>query len=155
MGVAGSGKTTVGAQLADRLGALFVDADSAHPPANIEKMASGTPLTDDDRRRWLRELRRRLDSSEDVVVTCSALRRSYRDVLRGSGGVSFVFLDVDPEAALERLNAREGHFMKADMVESQFGDLERPSPDELDVLTLDASQPVETLLDFLVTRFDP
>jgi len=154
MGVAGSGKTTVGTRLADRLGTEFVDADSAHPPENIDKMAAGIPLTDADRRPWLLELRRRLESSERVVVTCSALRRPYRDLLRDVDDVSFLFLDVDRATVLERLNARRGHFMKADMVASQFDALEPPEPDEHDIVAVDATQPIAHVLDLLVARLD-
>lgn len=152
MGVAGSGKTTVGQALAQRLGTDFVDADDAHPPVNIEKMAAGIPLNDADRRPWLLALRDRLTSSDAVVITCSALKGEYREMLREAGAVTFVFLDVDPATALERLAAREGHFMKADMVQSQFDDLDRPGSDERDVESFDAGQPIATVLDRIVTR---
>lgn len=152
MGVAGSGKTTVGVALARRLGIDFLDADAAHPPANIEKMAVGIPLTDADRRPWLLALRDRLASSDDVVITCSVLKRSYRDLLREAGAVTFVFLDVEPAKALARLEAREGHFMKADMVQSQFDDLERPGSDEPDIESFDAGQPIATVLDRVLIR---
>lgn len=155
MGVAGSGKTTVGRALARRLDTKFVDADDAHPPANIEKMRTGIPLTDADRRPWLLALRDRLASSEALVVTCSALKREYREMLREAGAVTVVFLDVDQATALERLNARDDHFMKAGMLQSQFDDLERPESDEHDVFAVDAAQPVATLLDLLVARLDP
>jgi gluconokinase len=153
MGVAGSGKTTVGERLADRLAADFVDADSAHPPANIEKMSAGIPLDDDDRRPWLQRLREELAASDMVVVTCSALKRSYRDVLRLAGGVEFVMLEIDRDAVNRRVRDRDGHFMKADMVDSQFADLERPTPDEHDVTTVDARRPVGTIVDELTERF--
>ncbi len=151
MGVAGSGKTTVGSRLADRLGADFVDADSAHPSENVAKMSAGVPLSDDDRRPWLLALRREL-SSASIVVTCSALRRSYRDLLRVPGGVRFVFLDIDAATAVRRLGARAGHFMRADMVDSQFADLERPEPDEPDVMTVDGTRPLEAIVDGLAAE---
>ena len=154
-GVAGSGKTTIGIGLADRLGTAFVDADSAHPPENIDKMAAGVALTDDDRQPWLRALQHELSSSPSFVITCSALRRSYRDLLRGAGSVTFVFLDIDRTTALQRLNARQGHFMKAEMVESQFADLERPGPDEPDVFVVDGRRPAPALLDDLVVQLAP
>src|SRR6478752_5823950 len=111
MGVAGSGKTTVGRDLADALGAAFLDADSVHPPANVAKMSAGEPLTDDDRWPWLARLRAELRSSESIVVACSALKRRYRDLLRHAGEVRFVFLDLDADAARDRATHREGHYM--------------------------------------------
>lgn len=136
MGVAGSGKTTVGRLVADRLGARFVDADAVHPAANIEKMAAGIPLTDVDRRPWLRRLRDALAESHDIVVACSALKRRYRDELRAAGEVGFVFLDVDESTAVARTAERTDHFMQPGMVRSQFEALERPAADELDVVTI-------------------
>lgn len=138
MGVSGSGKTTVGLRLASLLDARFVDADAVHPPANVEKMASGVPLTDADRAPWLGRLRDELAGAGSTVVTCSALKRRYRDVLREAGGVTFVFLDIDRDAAIERVAGREGHFMKVDMVDSQFADLEPPQADEHDIVVVDA-----------------
>lgn len=146
MGVAGSGKTTVGVRLAERLGAGFMDADDAHPPENVAKMAAGRPLTDEDRWPWLHSLRDGLAASQALVVTCSALKRAYRDVLRGAGGVRFVFLDVDPELATRRVAGRSGHFMTTAMVASQFADLEVPTSDEPDVVAVDASLPLDALL---------
>lgn len=135
MGVAGSGKTTVGVPLAERLATEFVDGDDAHPAANVAKMRAGIPLTDDDRRPWLLTLRDRLGSSS-VVVACSALKRDHRDVLREAGQVRFVFLDVDEATAAGRVAGRAGHFMKESMVRSQFDTLERPSADESDVVSV-------------------
>lgn len=147
MGVAGAGKTSLGQALARRGGASFVDADAAHPAANVAKMAAGEPLTDDDRWPWLAALRAELRRAEPVVVTCSALRRMYRDLLRGAGGVRFVFLSLPPEQARSRLASRRGHFMGAGMAESQFATLEEPEADETDVLVLDATMSPEELLD--------
>lgn len=138
MGVAGSGKSTVGAVLADRIGARFVDADSVHPAANVAKMSAGEPLTDDDRWPWLLRLADELAGGDRVVVACSALKRRYREVLREPGSVRFVFLDVDRDTAHARAERRVGHFMGAGMVASQFDALEPPAGDEADVAVVDA-----------------
>jgi gluconokinase len=133
MGVSGSGKTTVGALLAGRLGWPYADADSFHPEANVAKMAAGHPLTDDDRWPWLDAIGAWIDDRrtrhESGVVTCSALKRVYRDRLRRPG-VRFVYLAGSPELIARRLAARHGHFFKAEMLASQFADLEPPAADE-------------------------
>jgi gluconokinase len=149
MGVAGSGKTTLGRRLADQLGWPFCEGDDLHPAANVAKMARGEPLTDDDRRPWLEALRARiagaLDAGGDLVVACSALKAAYRRLLQvDAARVRFVYLAVSPALVAERLRRRQGHFMKASMVDSQFDALEAPSPDQ--ALTVDASQPVETVI---------
>ncbi len=126
MGVAASGKTTVAERLAERLGARMVEADDHHLPGSIAKMSAGTPLTDDDRWPWLLRLQRELAKGDPVVVSCSALRKSYRDLLRRAGGVRFVYLDVSYEEAERRIAARSGHFMGSAMLASQFATLERP-----------------------------
>ncbi len=146
MGVAGSGKTTVAARLAERLGADFLDADDFHPPSNVAKMAAGEALTDEDRWPWLARLRGELRERDRVVLACSALRRSYRDVLRGADDVRFVFLDADPGTATGRAAHRGDHFMGAGMVAGQFDALERPAADETDVATLDATESVDELV---------
>lgn len=140
MGVAGSGKSTVGELLADRAGARYVDGDSLHPPENVAKMAAGTPLTDADRQPWLERVRDELASGDRIVVACSALKRAYRDILRGAGGVRFVFLDVDEPTARQRTRDRTAHWMSEQMVQSQFDTLERPSDDEQDIVTVDATR---------------
>jgi carbohydrate kinase (thermoresistant glucokinase family) len=145
MGVAGAGKTTVGVALAERFGARFLDADAAHPAGNVAKMAAGHPLSDDDRWPWLARLRAELRRG-DVVITCSALRRSYRDLLRRAVGVRFVYLALDAGTARARAAARPGHFMGPAMIDSQFAALEPPQPDETDVLTVDATaSPAEVI----------
>jgi gluconokinase len=148
MGVAGSGKTTIGAMLAGRLGWEYAEADSFHPPANVEKMHAGIPLTDEDRWPWLEKIGEWIDSRiEDgmpAVVTCSALKRKYRDFLRAgrSSAVALVFLDGSRELITRRLAARHGHFFPRELVESQFADLEPPQPDEgLFVVSVDHPAP--------------
>ena len=140
MGVSGSGKSTVGKELAARLLWPYADGDSFHSPENVAKMAAGIPLTDADRWPWLRTVEHwiaeELRAGSSCVVGCSALRTSYRDLLREAttglpgGTVRFVFLDVDRELLRQRLIARHGHFMHADMLDSQLATLEPPSAAE-------------------------
>jgi len=141
-GVAGSGKSTVGVMLANRLGWRFADADSFHSQANIAKMRSGIPLTDSDRRPWLTAITawmdERIAAGESAVAGCSALRRSYRDqLLAGRPEVWMVFLQISRELAHARLATRHGHFFTAKLMDSQFAELEPPQ-DEPRVLVLDA-----------------
>ena len=143
MGVSGSGKSTFARLLAERLGWDFEEGDELHPAANIAKMASGQPLTDADREPWLATIRAWIDSELDHdrsgVITCSALKRRYRDELRRPG-VRFVYLNV-PRAELERrLAERAGHFMPASLLDSQLAALEPPEPDE-DAITVSAGDP--------------
>lgn len=151
MGVAGSGKTTIGKRLAELLGARFVDADTVHPAENVAKMAAGTPLTDDDRWPWLELLRADLAGSDRIVVAASALKRAYRDVLRGAGDVRFAYLDIGRDVAIARIERRAGHFMRSDLVASQYEALEPPGRDESDVHTvdgmLDANAVIATIAD--------
>ncbi|TXR58224.1 gluconokinase [Quadrisphaera setariae] len=135
MGVSGSGKTTVAQLLAKDLGWVFAEADEFHPRANIAKMENGHPLTDDDRWPWLGAIRdwasERSDAGEDAVVTCSALKRSYRDLLRGSRArVRFVHLDGPPELLAQRIGGRTGHFMPSSLLGSQLDTLEPLGTDE-------------------------
>jgi len=134
MGVSGCGKSTVGMALADKLGCSFYDGDDFHPPENVAKMANGMPLNDDDRYPWLERLREligaHLGRGETAVLACSSLKKSYRDQLRrGNDGVSFVYLQGSFDLIWERMSARPSHYMKADMLQSQFDDLQPPSPD--------------------------
>jgi carbohydrate kinase (thermoresistant glucokinase family) len=133
-GVSGAGKTTVGKLLARELGWRFLEADDFHPTANINKMHSGHPLTDEDRWPWLERLRQRIERSlaakENAVLACSALKRSYRDRLRVNDEVKFVFLRGDYALVEKQLRNRHGHFMNPALLRSQFADLEEPGPDE-------------------------
>ncbi|MCV2447756.1 MULTISPECIES: gluconokinase [Paracoccus] len=147
MGVSGSGKSTTGGALAEVLGWRFIEGDSFHPRANVEKMAAGTPLTDADRAPWLQalaaEFARNEAAGESSVMGCSALKRSYRDILR-SGAPRVRFLHVHGTRAIleERLAHREGHFFPAKLLDSQLATLEMLGPDE-DGVVVDMALPVE------------
>lgn len=142
MGVAGSGKTTIGRELGGALDVGFVDADDLHPPTNIVKMAAGIPLDEADRAPWLQAVADVLaDADVGVVVACSALRRSHRDTLRRAAPVEFVFLDVDLAVAVARAASRPDHFMGPSMIPSQFDVLEPPDAAEIDVVSVDAGRP--------------
>lgn len=159
MGVAGSGKSTIGAALARALGVAFVEGDDFHPAANVRKMASGTPLTDDDRAGWLRQLAARIGEARragtGLVVTCSALKRTYRDVLRGGGDdVRFVYLRGPRELLARRLSTRRGHFMPVSLLDSQVATLEEPSADERP-LVVDISGSPEDIVAALVVGVRP
>jgi gluconokinase len=135
MGVAGSGKSLIGAAFARALGVDFVEGDDYHPAENVERMARGIPLTDDDRAGWLRALAMRIGEAKDagtgLVMSCSALKRSYRDVLRARAGeLRFVYLRGSRALLAERLAGRRGHYMPASLLDSQLATLEEPSPDE-------------------------
>ena len=134
MGVAGSGKTLIGSGFARSIQMAFVDGDDLHPPENVHRMAAGIPLTDADRAPWLEAIARRLEeaalSGRGVVVACSALRRAYRDVLRGRTTPQFIFLKGARALIASRLESRRGHYMPASLLDSQFATLEEPVPDE-------------------------
>jgi len=156
MGVSGSGKTTVGQQLAARLGLPYAEADDFHPPANVAKMAAGHPLTDADRRPWLDAIAAWIDARRATgtggVVTCSALRRAYRDRLAaGRPDVRLVHLRGDKALIAARLAARRGHFFKAALLDTQFAALEEPTPDE-GVLTVSVDRPPAEIVDDIATR---
>jgi len=143
MGVAGSGKTTLGVRVAKTLAWEFADGDDFHPAANIEKMAHGIPLTDSDRAPWLATLRRLIEdwlaAGKSGVLACSALKATYREELKIDSRVIFVYLKASPEVLLERLGARSGHYMKPGMLESQLATLEEPA----DAIVVDVSGPIE------------
>jgi gluconokinase len=155
MGVSGSGKTTVGTRLAETLDWTFADADDFHPDANVEKMSRGEPLTDDDRRPWLRAIRAfiqtRLADDEPAVVTCSALKASYRALLfDGVDGAELVYLRGSYDLIRERMEVRTDHFFDAELLDSQFEALEPPSPDEALIVDVDASP--EAIVDAIRRR---
>ena len=149
-GVSGAGKTTVGKLLARKLGWHFLEADDFHPAANVEKMRSGHPLTDEDRWPWLESLREQIERSlaakVNAVLACSALKRKYRDRLRVNSDVKFVFLSGDYGLIAEQLRHRRGHFMNPDLLRSQFADLEEPEPDE-GVLIIELGRTPEETMD--------
>lgn len=148
MGVSGSGKSTVGSALAQRLWAPFLDADTLHPPANIAKMTAGEPLNDDDRYLWLDRVGQWLaDHPDGGVVSCSALTRKYRDQLRvHCPQVEFLHLRGSPELISSRLADRSGHFMPAALLRSQLDTLEPLGADEAGV-TVDIGQDVDAIID--------
>jgi carbohydrate kinase (thermoresistant glucokinase family) len=133
MGVSGSGKSTVGRALAAALGLPFIEGDELHPPRNVARMAAGTPLTDADRQGWLQAVAGRLAAAAEpgAVASCSALKRSYRDLLRaGVPGLRFVYLHGDAAVLAARMRARAGHYMPPSLLQSQLDTLEPPQPDE-------------------------
>jgi gluconokinase len=147
MGVSGSGKSTIGAALAQRLRVPFEDADDLHPPENVAKMASGQALDDDDRYPWLEAVGRWLaDHTDGGVIACSALKRKYRDQLRHhAAGTTFVLLAGDREVIQRRQASRPGHFMPASLLSSQLATLEPLEPDE-DGIVLDVDQSVDAII---------
>lgn len=156
MGVSGSGKTTVGTALAEELGVDYAEADSFHPKENIDKMTSGRPLTDTDRRPWLRSIARWIREHAEAggVVTCSALKRDYRDVLRTGGEVWFLHLHGDRELLASRMRTRSGHFMPVSLLESQLADLEPLTADEHG-LTVDVAAAPESILNRVLAAYVP
>jgi len=156
MGVSGSGKSLIGALLAGALGLEFVEGDAYHSPENVARMSAGIPLTDEDRQVWLAAIAARLGTARrerlGLVVSCSALKRSYRDVLRaGSADVQFVYLEGDRFLIEQRLAARHGHFMPSSLLDSQLAALEPPSPDE-HAWVCDVSQRPDVIVARLVER---
>lgn len=153
MGVAGSGKTTLASQLAEKLGVPFVEGDSLHPAANVKKMASGIPLTDEDRWPWLDAIGERMEAEHatghGVVVACSALKRTYRDRLRlhVHAKMHFILLDGSRQLISDRMKKRKGHFMPPALLDSQFATLEKPTPDEHAVILDISRSPAELVED--------
>jgi gluconokinase len=153
-GVAGSGKTTVGALLAGRLRWHFADADTFHPAANVAKMRAGVPLTDEDRAPWLRAVAdwmdARIAAGQSGVITCSALKRAYRDqLLSGRPAATMVFLQVSRDVLVSRLNSRPGHFFPEKLLDSQLADLEPPEPDERVYTLLAEGEPGQTAAEII------
>lgn len=153
MGVSATGKTSVARGLTPRLGFAFVEGDDLHPESNIAKMEAGTPLTDEDRWPWLEAIAEIIAGhrarGESVIATCSALRRSYRDVLRGAvpdGEVFFLHLHADFDVLLDRMSERQKHFMPTSLLQSQFDTLEPLQPDELGAV-VDVAPPLDDVVD--------
>ncbi len=150
MGVAGCGKSTVGAAFAAAIGARFIDGDDLHPAANVAKMSAGVPLTDDDRWPWLDRVADVLTGN--VVVGCSALKRRYRDRIRATAGpVRFLHLAGSRDVIAARMANRPGHFMPAALLDSQFAALEPPGPDE-DAVTVDIDQSIAAVIAALLAK---
>jgi gluconokinase len=144
MGVSGSGKSTVGLALAQKLGVPFYDGDDFHPPQNIAKMSAGIPLDDADRHVWLVRLHRlianHLARGNTAVVACSALKKSYRDQLRqGNDGLQIIYLEGSFDLIRQRMATRPNHYMKAEMLQSQFDTLEPPSPHNTLIINIEQS----------------
>ena len=159
MGVAGAGKTRIGSAFARALGVDFVEGDEYHSAENVGKMSAGVPLTDEDRLAWLGRLAARLatarEANRGLVMACSALKRSYRDLLRGGAPeVRFIYLRGDRGVLAERLAHRHGHFMPPDLLDSQLAALEEPSPDERAWVS-DIGQAPEEMVAALVARAIP
>ena len=159
MGVAGSGKSTVAMHYAKGRGFAFVEADDFHPPANVAKMKSGQPLTDEDRVGWLAAMAQRIAEGkargETMVITCSALKRAYRDALRkGDPDLFFVLLDGPESLLAQRLAARTDHFMPPSLLASQLAILERPAPPSEKAVTLPITLPPAQLADILRLFFE-
>jgi gluconokinase len=156
-GVSGCGKTTIGALLAGRTGWPFTDGDNFHPAANIAKMAGGLPLTDEDRRPWLTAicdwLDQQIGAGQSAILACSALKRAYRDELvRARPEVTIAMLLISQDVVRRRLTARHGHFFNPALLNSQFGDLEMPQPDEAGVITVPVRDLPEQTADEIMRR---
>ena len=154
MGVSGSGKTTVAVQLSAALGCQFQEGDDLHPPENVEKMHAGTPLTDADRLPWLRKIAEEIDGwrarGESGVLTCSALKRSYRDIIIGDrAGVTLIYLKGSRGLIHRRMAARRAHFMPVAMLDSQFATLQEPRPDEHPITVDVGGSPIEIVTEIV------
>lgn len=159
MGVSGCGKTSVGRLVAQTLGLEFIEGDELHPPRNVALMAAGTPLTDDDRADWLATIARRLGGAHaagrGLVVSCSALKRRYRDVLRAPcPGLRFVHLHGSAALLHQRLSARTGHYMPPSLLDSQLATLEPPGADE-GAISVDIGPPSDQVAATVLGRLQP
>ena len=160
MGVSSTGKTSVGTEVAHRLGIKLIDGDDLHPRANIIKMGEGHPLNDEDRAPWLERIRDAAFSlehkSEVGIIVCSALKKKYRDQIRdGNSNVRFLFLHGSYDVILERMRQRKGHYMKESMLKSQFETLEVPGPDEPDVIPIDINAPFDEVVERCIQALKP
>ncbi len=154
MGVAGCGKSSVGAALARRIGAVYVDGDDLHPTANIAKMSRGIPLSDEDRWPWLTRVGEALSAGPGpTIIGCSALKRAYRDHITSVVGatVTFIHLVGSVEVIEKRMKAREGHFMPPALLASQFATLEPPGSDE-NAISVDIDQPLEAVVESIANQ---
>ena len=148
MGVSGSGKTTVGKLLAQKIGRRFLDGDDFHPPENVAKMSSGIPLTDEDRQGWLETLASIIHEADDLtIIACSALKASYREILKEA---EFIFLYGSPELLADRINQRSGHYMPPGLLQSQLETLEAPT----NVLALNVAESPQTLVEQIMAHFN-
>jgi gluconokinase len=157
MGVSGSGKSTIGRLLANHLNCPFYDGDDYHPPENVAKMAAGIPLTDQDRAPWLDCLnsliRRQAEAGKTAVLACSALKKSYRDRLRqGNVNTQFICLNGSFDLIWQRMKRREDHYMKPDMLQSQFDTLQPPAPTEAHIISIDKS--VEKIIQDILQKIE-
>lgn len=160
MGVSSTGKTSIGTEVAHQLGLKLIDGDDLHPRANILKMGKGQPLNDEDRAPWLERIRDAAFSleqkSEQGIIICSALKRQYRDQIRaGNSHITFIFLQGDFHLVLERMKKRQGHFMKIQMLKSQFDTLEIPQADETDVIPIDINAPFDEVVQRCIKAIRP
>ncbi|OOF70070.1 gluconokinase [Rodentibacter caecimuris] len=160
MGTSGSGKSSVGTALANRLGIKFIDGDDLHPRANIIKMSNNQPLNDDDRAPWLERINDAAFSLEQKnergIIVCSALKKTYRDqIRRNNKRVRFIFLQGDFELILNRMKRRHGHYMKTDMLKSQFEILETPQDDESDIVFISIDADFEEVVEQCATVMKP
>jgi gluconokinase/6-phosphogluconolactonase len=156
MGVAGSGKSTIGDALARRLGWRYEDGDSFHPAANVAKMSAGRPLTDADRWPWLKAIAAEIErcrlAGEHVIIACSALKKAYRAILvHGRNDIRIVYLNGSQDLVADRLGRRKGHFMPPGLLDSQFATLEPPSPDERPIVVA-IDEPVEAIVDHILQQ---
>ena len=160
MGVSSTGKTSVGTEVAHRLGIKLIDGDDLHPRTNIIKMGKGHPLNDEDRAPWLERIRDAAFSlehkSEVGIIVCSALKKKYRDQIRdGNSNVRFLFLHGSYDVILERMRQRKGHYMKESMLQSQFETLEVPGADEPDVIPIDINAPFDEVVERCILALKP